>query len=81
MGAVTECGLCGSQSLHTLLDMGIQPLAERFADDIAYPLLLLECGECSLVQLGYQVDQRILFPPITRTPPGIRRSWRSITRG
>jgi hypothetical protein len=63
MGTVTECGLCGSQSLHTLLDMGIQPLAERFDDDTVYPLLLLECQECSLVQLGYQVAQHILFPP------------------
>lgn len=44
-----------------LLDLGKQPLAERESD--LYPLKLLTCGECSLVQLSYIVDNHEMFPP------------------
>jgi hypothetical protein len=63
MGDVTACGICGSKDLTPILDMGEQPLAERMSEDTAYPLALLRCGECSLVQLSYVVDQREMFPP------------------
>ena len=46
-----------------LLDMGEQPLAERMSEDAAYPLALLRCGDCTLVQLSHVVDQREMFPP------------------
>ena len=46
-----------------LLDMGEQPLAERMSEGKAYPLALLRCGDCSLVQLSHIVDQREMFPP------------------
>lgn len=42
--------------------MGVQPMAER-DDGKVYPLRLVECGSCTLVQLDYIVDQRELFPP------------------
>jgi C-methyltransferase C-terminal domain/Putative zinc binding domain/Methyltransferase domain len=62
-GTVVNCGVCGSGDLAMILDMGIQPLAERMGDGTAYPLELLQCRNCSLVQLGYIVPQRELFPP------------------
>jgi hypothetical protein len=40
--------------------MGRQPLAERESEP--YPLVLVQCGECSLVQLNYIVDQHEVFP-------------------
>jgi len=40
--------------------MGMQPLAER--DSKPYPLALVQCGGCSLVQLSYAVDQAEVFP-------------------
>jgi hypothetical protein len=61
-GPVTACGSCGSGNLAGLLDMGFQPLAE---DPCAgrYPLNLVRCQDCSLIQLSYIVNQRELFKP------------------
>ena len=56
-----------------LLDMGEQPLAERMGEDAAYPLALLRCGDCTLVQLSHIVDQREMFPPDHPTPAGTPR--------
>ena len=42
--------------------MGEQPLAERFDHPKTYPLALAECGNCTLVQLTWAVDQREVFP-------------------
>jgi hypothetical protein len=60
MGEVRDCGICGSPDLSVILDMGRQPLAE--CDSEPYPLVLVQCGECSLVQLNYIVDQHEVFP-------------------
>ena len=60
---VTACQLCGSDDLSLLLDMGDQPLSERHDDPRRYPLRLLECLNCTLVQLDHVVDQREVFPP------------------
>lgn len=60
---VTNCGLCGSGNLAKILDMGEQPLPERHDDPRRYPLVLLECQDCGLVQLSYVADQREVFPP------------------
>ena len=60
---VTACQLCGSDDLTLLLDMGEQPLSERHDDPRRYPLRLLECLNCTLVQLDHVVDQREVFPP------------------
>ena len=61
-GKVSSCGVCGSWDLRLLLDMGDQPLAERYGSDERYPLALLECRACTLVQLSYIADQREVFP-------------------
>jgi hypothetical protein len=63
MGEVRTCGICGSSALVLILDMGMQPLAERYGSHTRYPLALLECQECTLVQLSHIVDQGELFPP------------------
>ena len=63
--------------LSTVLDLGKQPLAERFDTGIRYPLRLVECANCGLVQLSYIVDATELFPPdhpyTTATSP--TQSW------
>lgn len=60
---VTSCQLCGESPLELLLDMGNQPLAERFDSGLLYPLRLMECENCGLVQLGDRVPPSELFPP------------------
>lgn len=52
-GKVSHCGLCGSPNLAPILDMGEQPLPERYGSDERYPLALLECAACTLVQLSH----------------------------
>ena len=61
-GPVTACQVCGSTDLAVILDLGEQPLAERFGSPKTYPLALQQCGECTLVQLTYAVGQAEVFP-------------------
>lgn len=60
MGYVKTCGVCDSKDLVAVLDMGVQPLAERESEN--YPLKLVQCMKCQLVQLNYIVDQHEVFP-------------------
>lgn len=62
----TECGSCRSQLLRRILDLGMSPLADLFpgfpdAIEQRYPLDLLQCQKCGLVQLGYVVPDEILW--------------------
>jgi 2-polyprenyl-3-methyl-5-hydroxy-6-metoxy-1,4-benzoquinol methylase len=59
---VTRCGICGSDDLALILEMGDQPLAEAMGTTRRYPLALAQCGNCSLVQLSHIVDKRLVFP-------------------
>jgi SAM-dependent methyltransferase len=59
-GPVTSCGTCGDTRLRTLLDLGDQPLAERETGE-RYPLGLLECVQCGLIQLSWEVDRAVVF--------------------
>lgn len=74
-GPITNCQLCSSEHLAAILDLGSQPLAER-DDGKRYPLGLLECGSCGLVQLSYAVDRREVFPPDHPYATGNTRAMR-----
>ena len=63
-----DCALCKNKTLYRFLDLGYQPPSDAFLKDedlnkpeTCYPLQLYFCETCSLVQLGYAVDQKILF--------------------
>lgn len=65
-GPVTRCGSCGGTILVPVLDLGMQPLPQAIPGQEAapgYPLRLVECSQCMLVQLDYIVPQAELFPP------------------
>lgn len=74
-GPVTSCQLCGSPDLTGILDLGEQPLAER-DDGHRYPLGLLECQWCGLVQLSYRVLRSEVFPPDHPYSTGNTRAMR-----
>jgi 2-polyprenyl-3-methyl-5-hydroxy-6-metoxy-1,4-benzoquinol methylase len=57
---VTACGICGHHEFINIIDLGDQPLAERESE--SYPLSLIQCVNCSLVQLSYMVDNTEVFP-------------------
>jgi SAM-dependent methyltransferase len=67
--AIAACQICASERLRPVLFLGYVPpvntmprVGETPSPELRFPLELLVCDDCSLVQIGFQVDQRILFP-------------------
>lgn len=68
--SVTEraCRSCGGGRLHTFLDLGDTPLADRLLTqascaepELVFPLSVAFCADCSLVQVTETVSPEILF--------------------
>lgn len=59
---VTHCGLCGSANLTTALSLGSSPPACATTEE-TFPLELLGCGNCGLIQLSVIVKPELVFPP------------------
>lgn len=67
-GQIAICRSCGSSNLEVVLDLGMSPLADRLltADQLQdpepkYPLRLVFCHDCSLVQIDHTVAPEELF--------------------
>lgn len=65
---MTACRGCGASSTEVVIDLGRQPLANAYLDDAGldlpentYPLALVFCPSCALVQLAESVDPAVLF--------------------
>src|SRR4051812_36754742 len=65
---VTTCRSCGSSNLHEVLDLGETPIANALVDasvasatDNHYPLGLMFCSACSLVQLTFELPAEAIF--------------------
>lgn len=63
---IVHCRACRSARLQPVVDLGEQPFANALLRsphqvEKRYPLKLLYCDDCSLVQLGYTADPRELF--------------------
>lgn len=63
---VEQCRICESSALREVLDLGRMPLANSFIDDpeeaeVDYPLRVVWCEECGLVQLDEVVPPGELF--------------------
>lgn len=63
---IDACRLCGSRDLHDILDLGEQPPANslrRSCDEAVptAPLKLVQCADCSAVQITATVDPAYLF--------------------
>ncbi|MDO8579657.1 MAG: class I SAM-dependent methyltransferase, partial [bacterium] len=63
-----KCRICGGKKLETILDLGKTPPANAFLSkkdlkkrEIHFPLVLIFCNKCFLVQLGHSVNPDILF--------------------
>jgi 2-polyprenyl-3-methyl-5-hydroxy-6-metoxy-1,4-benzoquinol methylase len=62
----THCLACGSDDIHTALDLGKQPLANSYkgsADEpeARYPLGVRLCRKCFHLQLSHTVDPEIIY--------------------
>lgn len=66
---IKACQICGGTHLAPVIFLGYVPPVNTMLDvssapdvELRFPLELLFCQGCSLVQIGYEVDPRILFP-------------------
>lgn len=66
---IDKCQLCGSKNLHSVLFVGFIPPVNTMpvvgsvpVEQPAYPLELLRCSNCTLAQIGLEVDAEVLFP-------------------
>src|SRR5207302_427651 len=80
----TACRMCQSTGLNLLLDLGCQPPSNAFLTreqldepEMTYPLKILTCNDCGLVQLSYTVPGEAIFnnqyvyePSTTQTARG-----------
>lgn len=64
---VQRCRSCGSSDLAPVVDLGMQPLANAYREpgdvslEARYPLALLRCRACSLVQLTGTIPPKLMF--------------------
>lgn len=62
----TQCLACGSDNIHTALDLGKQPLANSYKESVnageeKYPLGVRLCHDCFHLQLSHTVDPEIIY--------------------
>jgi hypothetical protein len=69
-GPVRQCQACFSADLQTIRDFQPQPPVQAFLraeqldePETHYPLSLLRCDSCGLIQLGYAPPPEVVFPP------------------
>jgi hypothetical protein len=67
---ITACQACGKPTLSSVLFVGYIPpvnamleIGSAPEEQPAYPLELLNCTSCGLVQIGLEADPEVLFPP------------------
>lgn len=72
---MTQCRICGNPALRLVCDLGLQPLANRLLTASAldeteplYPLSVVRCTECGLVQLRHIVVPAVLFEDYPYVP-------------
>ncbi len=66
---VITCQICESKKLSSIIFLGYIPPVNTMLDlntvpveEVSYPLELLRCDDCGLVQIGLDVSQSVLFP-------------------
>lgn len=69
-GYITTCQVCNSKKLHTILDLGHQPLCDSLLtkemlnqSEKTYPLRMIWCENCTLVQIDYCVSGEEVYHP------------------
>jgi len=67
---IKGCQICGHRSLKSIIFLGYVPPVNTMpligsvpVEEPAYPLELLRCPKCALVQIGLEVNPSLLFPP------------------
>lgn len=65
---ITQCHMCRSSNLFLVLDLGHHPPSDAFLkpaqlldSEVNYPLRLISCKSCGLLQIDYVIHPEILF--------------------
>jgi SAM-dependent methyltransferase len=82
-----SCRACGDEYVRSVLDLGNQPLANRFVTEEQcewqepdYPLHLVRCLTCGLAQLDTVVDPKLLYGPSYPYRSGYSEGWKKHCR-
>ena len=66
---IEKCQMCGSRSLSSVLFLGylppvnhLQSLNSNSKENTFFPLELVRCGNCELVQINLEINKEVLFP-------------------
>lgn len=67
-GPLNRCQVCGSSDLDLVIDLGHQPLCDSLLSrdqlvqpETTYPLRLMRCTDCGLVQIDYVVAGQVVY--------------------
>lgn len=67
---IVSCQICDNKKMESILFLGYFPpvntmptVGSVLKEQAAYPLELFRCPDCTLVQIGCEVDADVLFPP------------------
>ena len=70
IGSVLVCQICGAKNLTTILSLGHQPIVQEYLTkkalhelEVTYPLNLVRCAACGLLQIDYIPEPAKVFPP------------------
>src|SRR3989344_8251336 len=65
---IKNCRMCQSSNLYQFLDLGFQPPSDLilskedlYGPEVLFPLVVLQCKDCGLTQLGYAVNPKLLY--------------------
>ena len=88
LGHIDYCQICSSKNLQQVINMGFfAPCDSLLTKDMlkkpekSYPLNLVRCRDCGLVQIDYAVDTRELFYPEYPYRSGITETLRNNLHG
>ena len=77
-GKITKCQICSSTNLVEVMKLGDQPLSNSLIKKTSdnnkiqkYPINIVRCDECTLLQIDYIVDQNQVYHPDYPYLPGI----------
>ena len=66
---IKKCQMCGSRDLNSVLFLGylppvnhLQSLNSSPRENTFFPLELVRCGNCELVQINLEINKEVLFP-------------------
>ena len=69
-GKIKQCQICGSTNLIEVMNVGNQPLANTLIPSLEeetkvekYPVNIIRCGDCTLLQLDFIVNQKKVYHP------------------